>query len=49
MIISDFRSVQALGSSHKDVRLASAQVISKIATIELPKVANVCMSEGTKQ
>uniref|UniRef100_A0A7S0QT70 Importin N-terminal domain-containing protein n=1 Tax=Cryptomonas curvata TaxID=233186 RepID=A0A7S0QT70_9CRYP len=30
-------SVQSLGSSHKDVRLASAQVISKIATIELPK------------
>eukprot|EP00960_Hanusia_phi_P018336 540786-Hanusia_phi.AAC.1 len=30
-------SVNALGSSQKDVRLASAQVISKIATIELPK------------
>mmetsp|Transcript_41446 Transcript_41446/g.110904 ORF Transcript_41446/g.110904 Transcript_41446/m.110904 type:complete len:733 (-) Transcript_41446:53-2251(-) len=30
-------SVQALGSGHKDVRLAAAQVISKIATIELPK------------
>jgi hypothetical protein len=36
--VSNILSVQALGSSHKDVRLASAQVISKIATIELPKV-----------
>jgi hypothetical protein len=30
-------SVMALGSQHNGVRLAAAQVIAKIATIELPK------------
>ena len=30
-------SVVALGSQHVPVRLAAAQVIAKIATIELPK------------
>ena len=30
-------SVHALGSQHNQVRLAAAQVIAKIATIELPK------------
>ena len=30
-------SITALGSQHNPVRLASAQVIAKIATIELPK------------
>jgi len=30
-------SVTSLGSQHNQVRLAAAQVISKIATIELPK------------
>jgi hypothetical protein len=30
-------SITALGSQHNPVRLAAAQVIAKIATIELPK------------
>ena len=30
-------SIAALGSQHNQVRLASAQVIAKVATIELPK------------
>lgn len=30
-------SITALGSQHTPVRLAAAQVIAKVATIELPK------------